>query len=168
MTKSKVRESGRYQSQQCCKEKHSLECSKSAWLTALCNVHDPQCNFADVGTGRGSLASSRGYLEIAGNGQLPTQPTTRNHHAHHASPMCSKYTDQSLLSFCSVSIILLREYPRISRLLCNPRNPVADKIPSLPLFFSSRSDTIQYRTRNEYETEWESRARTINLESANI
>ncbi|XP_071572726.1 secretin receptor isoform X1 [Temnothorax nylanderi] len=57
----------------------------------------------DVGTRGGSLASSRGYLEIAGNGQPPTQPTTQDHHANHTSLMCSKYTDQSLLSFCSMS-----------------------------------------------------------------
>lgn len=94
-------------------EKHSLECLKSARMTVLWSVHDvQQCNFADVGTRGGSLASSRGYLEIADNGQPPMQPTTQN---HHTSPMCSKYTDQSLLSFCSVSTIVLREYPRISR-----------------------------------------------------
>ncbi|KAG5341736.1 PTH1R protein, partial [Acromyrmex charruanus] len=57
----------------------------------------------DVGTRGGSLASSRGYLEIAGNGQPPTQPTTQDHHPHHTSPLCSKYTHQSLLSFCSMS-----------------------------------------------------------------
>ncbi|KYN37642.1 Parathyroid hormone/parathyroid hormone-related peptide receptor [Trachymyrmex septentrionalis] len=58
------------------------------------------CN---VGTRGGSLASSRGYLEIAGDGQPPTQPTTQDHHPHHTSPLCSKYTHQSLLSFCSMS-----------------------------------------------------------------
>ncbi|XP_025152949.1 secretin receptor isoform X2 [Harpegnathos saltator] len=55
------------------------------------------------GTRGGSLASSRGYLEIAGNGQ-PTvlQTTTQSQqHGQHTSPLCSKYTDQSLLSFCS-------------------------------------------------------------------
>ncbi|KYN05685.1 Parathyroid hormone/parathyroid hormone-related peptide receptor, partial [Cyphomyrmex costatus] len=57
----------------------------------------------NVGTRGGSLASSRGYLEIAGNGQSPTQPTTQDHHAHHTSPLCSKCTHQSLLSFCSMS-----------------------------------------------------------------
>ncbi|KAG5319345.1 PTH1R protein, partial [Pseudoatta argentina] len=57
----------------------------------------------DVGTRGGSLASSRGYLEIAGNGQPPTQPTTQDHDPHHTSPLCSKYTHQSLLSFCSMS-----------------------------------------------------------------
>ncbi|XP_018378322.1 PREDICTED: parathyroid hormone/parathyroid hormone-related peptide receptor-like isoform X1 [Trachymyrmex cornetzi] len=57
----------------------------------------------DVGTRGGSLASSRGYLEIAGDGQPPTQPTTHDHHPHHTSPLCSKYTHQSLLSFCSMS-----------------------------------------------------------------
>ncbi|KYQ56095.1 Parathyroid hormone/parathyroid hormone-related peptide receptor [Trachymyrmex zeteki] len=56
-----------------------------------------------VGTRGGSLASSRGYLEIAGNGQPPTKPTTQDHHPHHTSPLCSKYTHQSLLSFCSMS-----------------------------------------------------------------
>ncbi|XP_012057935.1 PREDICTED: vasoactive intestinal polypeptide receptor 2-like [Atta cephalotes] len=57
----------------------------------------------DVGTRGGSLASSRGYLEIVGDGQPPTQPTTQDHHPHHTSPLCSKYTHQSLLSFCSMS-----------------------------------------------------------------
>ncbi|KAL0118672.1 hypothetical protein PUN28_009382 [Cardiocondyla obscurior] len=56
----------------------------------------------DVRTRGGSLASSRGYLEIAGNGQPTTQPPTQDH-AQHTSPLCSKYTDQSLLSFCSMS-----------------------------------------------------------------
>lgn len=145
MTKSKVRESGRYH---CCKEKCLLECSKSARVTALCSVHDLQCNFVDVGTRGGSLASSRGYLEIAGNGQPPIQTTTQDHHTHHTSPMCSKYTDQSLLSFCSVSIIILREYPRVSRPLRNPhiiqlpiKFPLSSPSLSLPL---SHSDTTQY------------------------
>ncbi|XP_039302340.1 secretin receptor isoform X2 [Solenopsis invicta] len=58
----------------------------------------------DVRTRGGSLASSRDYLETVGNGQpLPKQPTTQDHQAHHISPLCSNYTDQSLLSFCSVS-----------------------------------------------------------------
>lgn len=43
----------------------------------------------------GSLASSRGYLEVAGTG-VPNRIQ-----ANHMSPLCSKYTDQSLLSFCS-------------------------------------------------------------------
>lgn len=80
-------------------------------LCAAYTTRIPQCNFADVGTRGGSLASSRGYLEIAGNGQPPTQPTTHGHRSHHTSPLCSKYTDQSLLSFCSVSTIVLHEYP---------------------------------------------------------
>ncbi|KAG7212628.1 hypothetical protein KM043_012915 [Ampulex compressa] len=54
----------------------------------------------DIGTRGGSLASSRGYLEIAGNGQAAL-PANQGQHPHHASPLCSKYTDQSLLSFCS-------------------------------------------------------------------
>lgn len=54
----------------------------------------------DIGTRGGSLASSRGYLEIAGNGQ-PSVPGVQNQHPSHTSPLCSKYTDQSLLSFCS-------------------------------------------------------------------
>ncbi|XP_014486097.1 PREDICTED: vasoactive intestinal polypeptide receptor 2-like isoform X2 [Dinoponera quadriceps] len=56
----------------------------------------------DDGTRGGSLASSRGYLELAGNGQSATgRQATRSQHGRHTSPMCSKYTDQSLLSFCS-------------------------------------------------------------------
>lgn len=54
----------------------------------------------DIGTRGGSLASSRGYLEIGGNGQS-SGPGHQNRHASHTSPLCSKYTDQSLLSFCS-------------------------------------------------------------------
>ncbi|KAL6261039.1 hypothetical protein P5V15_008565 [Pogonomyrmex californicus] len=78
---------------------------KSRWKTPSCLFQDrairrsthSMASTQDVGTRGGSLASSRGYLEIAGNGQPPTQ----NHHVHHTSPLCSKYTDQSLLSFCS-------------------------------------------------------------------
>ena len=57
--------------------------------------------FLDIGTRGGSLASSRGYLEIAGNGQSSTHPERQNPQANHTSPLHSKYTDQSLLSFCS-------------------------------------------------------------------
>ena len=56
--------------------------------------------FLDIGTRGGSLASSRGYLEIAGNGQS-AHPGSQNPQANHTSPLHSKYTDQSLLSFCS-------------------------------------------------------------------
>ncbi|XP_032667230.1 parathyroid hormone/parathyroid hormone-related peptide receptor-like isoform X3 [Odontomachus brunneus] len=55
----------------------------------------------DSGTRGGSLANSRGYLEIAGNGQPTVLQATQSQHSHHTSPLCSKYTDQSLLSFCS-------------------------------------------------------------------
>ncbi|KAG7212629.1 hypothetical protein KM043_012915 [Ampulex compressa] len=60
----------------------------------------PFYSLDDIGTRGGSLASSRGYLEIAGNGQAAL-PANQGQHPHHASPLCSKYTDQSLLSFCS-------------------------------------------------------------------
>lgn len=70
-------------------------CRDAMHTTHICNEL-----FSDVGTRGGSLASSRGYLEIAGNGQM-LQQTTQNQHAHQTSPLCSKYTDQSLLSFCS-------------------------------------------------------------------
>lgn len=81
---------------------------KSRWKSPSCFFQDrtirrsthSMASTQDVGTRGGSLASSRGYLEIADNGQPPMQPTTQN---HHTSPMCSKYTDQSLLSFCSTS-----------------------------------------------------------------
>ncbi|OAD54243.1 Parathyroid hormone/parathyroid hormone-related peptide receptor, partial [Eufriesea mexicana] len=53
-----------------------------------------------IGTRGGSLASSRGYLEIAGNGQS-AHPGNQNQQTNHTSPLYSKYTDQSLLSFCS-------------------------------------------------------------------
>ncbi|XP_011881226.1 PREDICTED: glucagon receptor-like isoform X2 [Vollenhovia emeryi] len=84
---------------------------KSRWKAPSCLYQDrairrsthSMASTQDVGTRGGSLASSRGYLEIAGNGQPPKQPATQDHHAHHTSPMCSKYTDQSLLSFCSMS-----------------------------------------------------------------
>ncbi|XP_018392202.1 PREDICTED: secretin receptor-like [Cyphomyrmex costatus] len=84
---------------------------KSRWKTPSCLYQDrairrsthSMASTQDVGTRGGSLASSRGYLEIAGNGQSPTQPTTQDHHAHHTSPLCSKCTHQSLLSFCSMS-----------------------------------------------------------------
>ncbi|CAK9818720.1 Parathyroid hormone/parathyroid hormone-related peptide receptor [Anthophora quadrimaculata] len=48
----------------------------------------------------GSLASSRGYLEITGNGQS-VHRGNQSQQANHASPLYCKYTDQSLLSFCS-------------------------------------------------------------------
>ncbi|XP_076683708.1 vasoactive intestinal polypeptide receptor 2 isoform X2 [Andrena cerasifolii] len=54
----------------------------------------------DIGTRGGSLASSRGYLEITGNGQSAL-PGNQSQQASHTSPLYSKYTDQSLLSFCS-------------------------------------------------------------------
>lgn len=68
--------------------------------------NDPNVKYlyrlADVGLGTrgGSLTSSRGYLEVVGNGPCPgTGNYVQN--ANHASPLCSKCTDQSLLSFCS-------------------------------------------------------------------
>ncbi|XP_018302554.1 secretin receptor isoform X2 [Mycetomoellerius zeteki] len=84
---------------------------KSRWKAPSCLYQDrairrsthSMASTQDVGTRGGSLASSRGYLEIAGNGQPPTKPTTQDHHPHHTSPLCSKYTHQSLLSFCSMS-----------------------------------------------------------------
>ncbi|XP_011701344.1 PREDICTED: secretin receptor-like isoform X1 [Wasmannia auropunctata] len=84
---------------------------KSRWKTPACLYQDrtirrsthSMASTQDVGTRGGSLASSRGYLEIAGNGQPPARLATQDHHAHHTSPLCSKYTDQSLLSFCSMS-----------------------------------------------------------------
>ncbi|XP_076632428.1 vasoactive intestinal polypeptide receptor 2 isoform X1 [Colletes latitarsis] len=54
----------------------------------------------DIGTRGGSLASSRGYLEITGNGQSAL-PGNQSQRTSHTSPLYSKYTDQSLLSFCS-------------------------------------------------------------------
>ncbi|XP_046479523.1 secretin receptor [Neodiprion pinetum] len=49
----------------------------------------------DIETQGESLASSRGYLEVAGTGAV------NRIQVNHVSPMCSKYTGQSLLSFCS-------------------------------------------------------------------
>ncbi|CAK9818116.1 Parathyroid hormone/parathyroid hormone-related peptide receptor [Anthophora plagiata] len=54
----------------------------------------------DISTRGGSLASSRGYLEITGNGQS-VHRGNQSQQANHASPLYCKYTDQSLLSFCS-------------------------------------------------------------------
>ncbi|XP_036148408.1 secretin receptor isoform X2 [Monomorium pharaonis] len=88
---------------------------KSRWKTPpVCLYQDratrrsthSMASTQDVRTRGGSLASSRDYLEIAGNGQPPptaTRPATQDHQTHHTSPLCSKYTDQSLLSFCSMS-----------------------------------------------------------------
>ncbi|XP_012235338.1 secretin receptor isoform X2 [Linepithema humile] len=81
---------------------------KSRWKASPCLFQErairrsthSMASTQDVGTRGDSLASSRGYVEIAGNGQV-LQSTTQNQHAHHTSPLCSKYTDQSLLSFCS-------------------------------------------------------------------
>ncbi|XP_033316080.1 parathyroid hormone/parathyroid hormone-related peptide receptor-like isoform X2 [Bombus vosnesenskii] len=78
---------------------------KEPWL---CFLHDrtarrsthSMASTQDIGTRGGSLASSRGYLEIAGNGQS-AYPGNQDQQANHTSPLYSKYTDQSLLSFCS-------------------------------------------------------------------
>ncbi|XP_076653365.1 secretin receptor isoform X2 [Halictus rubicundus] len=78
---------------------------KDPWL---CFFHDKNtrrsthsmASTQDIGTRGGSLASSRGYLEIAGNGQASLSGA-QNQQPRYTSPLCSKYTDQSLLSFCS-------------------------------------------------------------------
>ncbi|XP_076180375.1 vasoactive intestinal polypeptide receptor 2 [Ptiloglossa arizonensis] len=78
---------------------------KNPWL---CSLRDrdarrsthSMASTQDIGTRGGSLASSRGYLEITGNGQS-VLPGNQNQRASHTSPLYSKYTDQSLLSFCS-------------------------------------------------------------------
>ncbi|XP_060830242.1 parathyroid hormone/parathyroid hormone-related peptide receptor-like isoform X2 [Bombus pascuorum] len=78
---------------------------KEPWLcflrdrTARRSTHS-MASTQDIGTRGGSLASSRGYLEIAGNGQS-AYPGNQDQQANHTSPLYSKYTDQSLLSFCS-------------------------------------------------------------------
>ncbi|XP_053980055.1 parathyroid hormone/parathyroid hormone-related peptide receptor-like isoform X1 [Hylaeus volcanicus] len=81
---------------------------KQRWWTSPWSLHDRDARRSthstastqDIGTRGGSLASSRGYLEIAGNGQsaLPGNQSQRN---SNSPPLYSKYTDQSLLSFCS-------------------------------------------------------------------
>ncbi|XP_051161570.1 secretin receptor-like isoform X3 [Leptopilina boulardi] len=53
-----------------------------------------------LGTRGGSLTSSRGYIEGVGNGPCPGAGNCVQN-ANQTSPLCSKYTDQSLLSFCS-------------------------------------------------------------------
>ncbi|XP_072761769.1 secretin receptor isoform X2 [Anoplolepis gracilipes] len=80
---------------------------KSRWKANPCLFEDrvrqsthSMASTQDARTRGCSLASSKDYVEIAGNGQI-LQPTTQDQHVHHTSPMCSKYTDQSLLSFCS-------------------------------------------------------------------
>lgn len=62
------------------------------------------CNrFADVATRGGSLASSRGYLDIVSHDvnvqAANNQPNPVPNHA--VALLCSKYADQSLRSFCS-------------------------------------------------------------------
>ncbi|XP_046145299.1 secretin receptor-like isoform X3 [Osmia bicornis bicornis] len=79
---------------------------KDPWL---CFLHDrtarrsthSMASTQDIGTRGGSLASSRGYLEIAGNAQGAHPGNESQQRANHTSPLYSKYTDQSLLSFCS-------------------------------------------------------------------
>ncbi|XP_029157363.1 secretin receptor-like isoform X2 [Nylanderia fulva] len=81
---------------------------KSRWKANPCLFQDhairqsthSMASTQDVRTRGCSLASNKDYLETAANGQIP-QPTTQDQRAHHTSPLCSKYTDQSLLSFCS-------------------------------------------------------------------
>ncbi|XP_015430416.1 PREDICTED: vasoactive intestinal polypeptide receptor-like [Dufourea novaeangliae] len=78
---------------------------KDPWLcfyhdrTARRSTHS-MASTQDIGTRGGSLASSRGYLEITGNGQAP-HTGNQGQQISHTSPLCSQYTDQSLLSFCS-------------------------------------------------------------------
>lgn len=77
---------------------------KAPWLyflndrTARRSTHS-MASIQDIGTRGGSLASSRGYLEIAGNGQS-TYPENQKQ-TNHTSLSYGKYTDQSLLPFCS-------------------------------------------------------------------
>ncbi|XP_047351891.1 parathyroid hormone/parathyroid hormone-related peptide receptor-like isoform X3 [Vespa velutina] len=55
----------------------------------------------DIGTRGGSLASSRGYLDVIGN---RSNVLSMDHHKcimSHTTPLCSKCTNQSLLSFSS-------------------------------------------------------------------
>ncbi|KAM0729259.1 Parathyroid hormone/parathyroid hormone-related peptide receptor [Formica fusca] len=81
---------------------------KSRWKANPCLFHDrairqsthSMASTQDVRTRGCSLASNKDYLEMAGNGQV-LQPTMQDQHAHHTWPLCSKYTDQSLLSFYS-------------------------------------------------------------------
>ncbi|KAI4483198.1 hypothetical protein M0804_008253 [Polistes exclamans] len=55
----------------------------------------------DIATRGGSLASSRGYMDIVGNGSNVVSMDNHKNIMNHTSPLCSKYTDQSLLSFSS-------------------------------------------------------------------
>ncbi|XP_012265668.1 parathyroid hormone/parathyroid hormone-related peptide receptor-like isoform X2 [Athalia rosae] len=70
------------------------------WTCCCCtrrsSVNRSTHSMANVETRGCSLASSRGYLEVAGTGT-----GSRSQANLHMSPLCSKYTDQSLLSFCS-------------------------------------------------------------------
>ncbi|XP_050454502.1 secretin receptor-like isoform X1 [Cataglyphis hispanica] len=81
---------------------------KSRWKTNPCLFHDrairqsthSMASTQDVRTRGCSLASNKEYLEMAGNDQV-LQPTMQDQHTHHTSPLCNKYTDQSILSFYS-------------------------------------------------------------------
>ncbi|KAF7403940.1 hypothetical protein HZH68_006734 [Vespula germanica] len=55
----------------------------------------------DIGTRGGSLASSRGYLDVVGNGSNALSMDHHKYIMNHTTPLCSKCTDQSLLSFSS-------------------------------------------------------------------
>lgn len=83
---------------------------KSRWKANSCMFQDrairqsthSMASTQDVRTRGCSLASNKD-LEIVDNGQIFNQSTMQDQHIHHTSPLCSKYTDQSLLSFCSNS-----------------------------------------------------------------
>lgn len=86
--------------------------------------------FPDIGTRGGSLASSRGYLEIAGNAPSAHPGNQSQQRANHTSPLYSKYTDQSLLSFCSnVSSTTLRV-----SLLAFPQQCTSVSVQSISIF----------------------------------
>lgn len=78
---------------------------KSRWKANPCMFQDrairqsthSMASTQDVRTRGCSLASNKD-LEIAG--QI-LHSATQDQHTHHTSPLCSKYMDQSLLSFCS-------------------------------------------------------------------
>ncbi|GAB1867259.1 Parathyroid hormone/parathyroid hormone-related peptide receptor [Camponotus japonicus] len=82
---------------------------KSRWKANPCMFQDrairqsthSMASTQDVRTRRCSLASNKD-LEIVDNSKI-LQSTMQDQHIHHTSPLCSKYTDQSLLSFCSNS-----------------------------------------------------------------
>ncbi|XP_043289421.1 vasoactive intestinal polypeptide receptor 2-like isoform X2 [Venturia canescens] len=126
----------------------------SKWWTRpwLCFFHDADAHRSthsmastqDAATRGGSLASSRGYLEIVNHG--PNIPESDNRISrtipNHAgsSTLCSKYTDQSLLSFYSNA--------SESSIRALPMNGRSEKVPNQHRWSDSECCSLAFELHN--------------------